>query len=238
MGHRFFNAQASQTLEAFPEITSIADEVHMLFSTESDGGLWSSFSTTWQTLYVKTVRVFTTTGDEGQTQILAEVTVYSKGDAPMQSATGSVASSAQLSAQPSAQATASATDSSMESSPATSNPTLSIPAVAGISLDATSTFLVLIGALFLIWRWRRQDTKTASSHGQMVDLKLTAVSAPVGLSAKPELHATERALYEMDGKDPAFEADGTKILGELEDKQSTAVAREMEGRRELPTRLK
>ena len=182
------NAQSSRTMEIFREVTTIEDSVGLLFSTQPDGSLWSSFSTTWHTVYFRTVRIFTTTGEQGQTQILAEVTRYSKGDASVQSATTSCSSSCivpgpsvPLSAQFSAQASATAdpTDASTEPSAVVSTTMLSIPAIAGVSLGATSAFLAVIIGLFLMWRQHRRNKKTASSRGSVVDSRSSAVSAKV-----------------------------------------------------------
>jgi len=83
---------------------------------------------------------------------------------------------------------------------------------------------------------RRRIRQMTSTHSSVVKASATT-SKQTAAYAKPKLHATERALYEMDARQALPEADGVEKLadGELEDKEASGVARERMDWGELPT---
>jgi len=100
-----------------------------------------------------------------------------------------------------------------------------------------SGFLALLIGVFLVstWRRRRKIRQTVTTPKSVVGESATQ-SLEAAPYEKPELHATERALFELDGKACVPAADRVEELadGELEDRHASSIARERDGRSELP----
>lgn len=248
----FVEAQATQSSGVYSKITAIYDIIDVLEQSSPNGRTWSSTSTSkgLETTYgrVSTVRLLTTTNDQGQPQTFSEATTELK----PYSATGAVASDHGCAGAICTESTTSTTRTAWRPSgyvspvpstaymSPTSSATLSATSVMKIFFGATSASLVLIVGVFLVASRRRrriipvQTTKRKPhSSGPRVSGTTSEIAAA---HAKPELHTTEKALYEIDGRQALPEADGVERLadGEFEDKHATGVAREREGRGELP----
>lgn len=212
--------------------------------TSTDVKVWTSSSTS-QTPestypYKSTVRLLTTTNNEGQTQILAEITWIDPAasglvDAPCVEPCVEPYSPDTTMSPTATQRPSGYVDPTSSTDHAA--PRLIDTSLMRISIGAISGFLALVVGVFLVstWRRRRKIRQMKSTYGSVVE---TSADRSKKLSSyeKPELHATERALYEMDGADAMREADGIEKMadGELEDKHASSIAREREGRSELP----
>lgn len=246
----FVEAQTNDS-ETYSKITVTYDVIFAQEYTSPDVRLWTSSSTSKNTPEItygriSTIRLLTTTNEQGQPQTLAEVTTDFKPNL----VTGAVATGSRCAEAICTQTTMStvrtigtpwSTSVYAEPAPSTDHAshTLSGTSVMRIFFGAISAFLALLVGVFLVSSWRRRrnipiPTKPITTHGSVA--KTSAASEVAAAYAKPELHATERALYEMDSRHALPEADGVGRLadGELEDKQAAGVAREREGRGELP----
>lgn len=201
----------------------------------TDVGVWTSSSVSQAPEpthpYKSTVRLFTTTNNEGQTQVLAEITwiypsSYGLADAAC--------------VPPGCLGTTMATTTTWRSS-GYADPTTSTDRMAtglsglplmGITFGSISGFLLLVVGVFLVstCRRRRKVRQMKSTHESKIE-KSAARSKGLETYEKPELHATGKALYEMDGADAMREADGIEKLAgcELEDKHASSIARERGG---------
>lgn len=222
----FVAAQSTQPNEGFTEIVETYTNVLPRSSTSPDGREYEGMATIVRTITMygrrSTVRLLTQTDDQGQTRIYAEVTTYSSGGETTTSISEVGRTSTTI-----AGPTAEHSDPTIKGSPSS---TLSIAAVAGISVGATSVVVAMAVGAYLVWR-RRRGIKNMPATIKTHEEKLEQST----VYPKVELHATERALYEMDGQDVVPRIDGAERMasGELEDSHSSGVAREREGRSEL-----
>lgn len=246
-------AQTTQSSDHYSRNTVTYDVVNVQEYTSPGGRLYTSTSTykkapeiTYRR--ISTIRVLTTTNDQGQPQTLAEVTT----EFEPASMTGAVATGTGCDGATCTQTTLSTIrtigspwKSSGYVSPPSASPTAYGPpnlypdAVMRIFFGVISAFLALLigGFLFSSWRRRRKTPfqATARNHGSENKASAPPSETARALYLKPELHGAERALYEMDGRHALPEADGgAKLAGELEDKQAASVARDRERRKELP----
>lgn len=174
---------------------------------------------------MSSVKLITTTDAEGRPQTLASVTLVDPTQVVVSASGGSTLGSA----------TSSATTSS--ASATTPSPGLSTAAAVGIAIGATLAVVGLAVGAYLLWRRRR---KRAGQSLTRSETERETQQEKVDPYVKAEMHATDRALYELDGRGEVPEADGVGRLadGELEDEHASGVAREREGRNELPGRTR
>ena len=249
----FAGAQTTQSSDYYSRITVTYDAVNVQEYSSPGGRLHTSTSTykkAPEITYdrISTIRVLTTTNDQGQPQTLTEVTTELK----PASITGAMATGIGCDGAVCTQTTMSTVRttgspwkpngpvSATSASPTAYGPPNLYPdAVMRIFFGVISAFLALLIGGFLVSSWRRRRKTpvqtTAPSHGSGNKASAPPSETARALYLKPELHATERALYEMDGRHALPEAEGgERLAGELEDKQAASVAREREGRGELP----
>ncbi|KAF3032158.1 hypothetical protein E8E12_001500 [Didymella heteroderae] len=188
----FVDAQTTQLSESSPVPDVSLAIGHQSFSTAPDGSVWSTISVSYQYGHKSTVRHFTTTNEEGQTQILADVTIYWEDEDATRSTSEETRATHFTSIVPSM----TGPDSTTTVAPETSPEGLPIAAVAGISVGATSAALVVAVGIYSLLRQRRRAGKVRET-AEVQETRLQRSTVYV----KAELHATERAMYELDGKD-------------------------------------